>query len=99
MLLKEIIEHAINYYIILDKMAYMSVSQGERLAVTSGNVQGPHGNKGFVCYWIEKSNVDQWHPLTLASASESPNVSIILAESRPRPGKKLQKLPGEEENQ
>lgn len=35
------------------------ICQGERPAVMSGNVQVPHGDEGFVCYWIEKSNVDQ----------------------------------------
>lgn len=59
MLFKEIIEHDINYYIIVDKMAHMSICQGERPAVMSGNVQVPHGDEEFVCYWIEKSNVDQ----------------------------------------
>lgn len=94
MLFKEIIEHDINYYIIVDKMAHMSICQGERPAVMLGNVQVPHGDEGFACYWIEKSNVDQWHPLTLASASGSLKVSIILAASRPRPGREATKIAG-----
>lgn len=91
-LFKEIIHH-LNYYIIPDKISHVSIRVRDRSAVMLGNVHVP-GDQGFVCYWMEKSNLDQWHPLTLASASGSLEVSNIAAASKPRPGGKATELPG-----
>lgn len=55
----------------------------------------PLREQGFASYWMEGSGVGLRHPLTLARATGTLGVSITVAASRPRPGEKPQKLPGE----